>query len=435
MPRLLWIVGFVTCLAGCPQSRPIESSSKSTLSEAERPPLRILVMGHHSWALSISRRWQSISEQRLDVQTMTAAEIVSSTSIQADILILESQWLPTIAERGWISPLPKQVIESPIGTFSESTKSGSRQDDWPLVWRQSANYGQRPWGIPLGVPMLVVVDQTDHQSVSLRTRLEQVKNRTPSSFDKGSTDEKQTVSNSYILDRFLMIAASLNPRPDDAGFLFNINSGQARLHESWLQEAATLFGQLYEDHVELANQSPESAWEFVAEKKSEWALAWPSSIGNSSLIIQAPERWVDTGRGLVASSTSKNRQSGPSNRFLIWLDEDAQRQEFASLCTAIQPTPERWSSSSEHVDVNRYRELMKHAFDARFVVRELRFADSLPYRQRLIEALQAIVKDPSSTEAELKSCATDWDQMTTKRGRDIQKKRLARSFELEAYRD
>jgi len=435
MPRLLWIISIFACLAGCPQTKPLETTAKSTLSEAARPPLRILVMSEDSWSDAISRRWQSISEQRLDVQTMTADEMISSTSLNADIFILESQWLPTIVERGWISPLPKSILESATAWPSGSSNSNLRQNAWPLVWRQSATYGQRLWGIPLGVPMLAIVNQTDSQSTPTTTWRERVAQRKPRSLDNALRDEKQSVSNSYLLDRFLVIAASLNPSPDDAGFLFNINSGQARLHETWLLEAATLFGQLYEDRLESAIMLPESAWEYAAAKKSDWALAWPSSTGNSPLAVQAPERWVDTGRGLVATSTTKNRQSGPANRFLIWLDEDAQRQEFASLGAAIQSTPERWTSATERVDVNRYRELMKNAFDDRFVVRELRFAGSLPYRQRLAEALQAIVKEPPRAEVELKRCAADWDEMTAKIGRDIQKRQLARAFELEAYRE
>lgn len=435
MPRLLWIVSIFALLAGCPQTKPLEPQSKSTLSEAERPPLRILVVGSDSWSASISRRWQSISEQRLDVHTITTDEFVSSTSLKADILILESQWIPTIVERGWISPLPKSVLESPIDSPSGSSINHLRQNAWPFVWRQSATYGQRLWGIPLGVPMLAIVNQADNPSTPTTSWRDRIAQRKPRIQDDASKDEKQSVSSSYMLDRFLTIAASLNPRPDDAGFLFNINTCQARLQENWLLEAATFFGQLYVDRMESANMSPESAWEYTAAKKSEWALAWPSSSGDSPLAVQAPERWVDTGRGLVAASTTKNRQSGPANRFLIWLDGDAQRQEFASLCATIQPTPERWTSATERVDVNRYRELMKNALDDRFVVRELRFAGSLPYRQRLAEALRAIVKDPTSAPAELKRCAADWDQMTAKLGRDIQKKRLARSFELEAYRE
>jgi hypothetical protein len=130
-----------------------------------------------------------------------------------------------------------------------------------------------------------------------------------------------------------------------------------------------------------------------------------------------------------------NRQSATANRFLIWLDEDAQRQEFASHSFAIQPTPDRWLSVSERIDVNQYRERMKHAFDDRFVSHELRFAESMPYRQRLIEALYSIIQNPENAETEFQLCGEDWNRLTAQVGRDVQKKRLAKGFGLEAYRD
>ena len=101
----------------------------------------------------------------------------------------------------------------------------------------------------------------------------------------------------------------------------------------------------------------------------------------------------------------------------------------------IQPTPDRWLSVSERIDVNRYRELMKHAFDDRFVSHELRFAESMPYRQRLIEALYSIIQNPENAETEFQLCGEDWNRLTAQVGRDVQKKRLAKGVGLEAYRD
>jgi hypothetical protein len=436
MPRLLWIVGLIGCLAGCPEPKPVEPPAKPELTESDRPPLRILAMGDEAWSSSISRRWQSVSEQRLDVQTISADAFVELSSIQADILILESQWLPTVVERGWIAPLPKQILESPIEDSSNVPSNGLRQDVWPIVWRQSAMYGQRLWGIPLGVPMMAIVDSAESPRASMtwRERLNPVLSGQGIESKKSKRVDRES-SDSFLLDRFLVVAANLNPRPDDAGFLFNINSGLAKLHEPWLLDAVNLFAQHYANRIEVVSLPPEKAWEDLAAKEIEWGLAWPPLSGESLHTVQSPERWVDSGRGLVAVATSKNRQSGPANRFLLWLDEDKQRQEFSTLCLAIQPAPERWISTTERTDVNRYRELMKQAFDDRFVVRELRFAGSQPYRQRLIEALQAIIRNPDSAETELQRCAAEWDQITSKIGRDVHKKRLARSFELEGYRN
>ncbi len=437
MLRLLWILGLVGCLTGCPKSKPVEPVAKSPPAESERPPLRILVMGDAAWSEAISRKWLSISEQPLDVQSITLEAILESNSIQADVLILESQWLPTAAERGWISPLPKSVLGSSLDTLSGVTSENLRQIAWPVVWRQSASYGQRLWGIPLGVPMMAIVNQSEKRLPALGTWRERMR-YSPLERDEElvpSSKEDRVLSDSYLIDRFLVLAANWNPQPDDVGFLFNINTGLARLDEPWLLEVVTLWGKQFSNQVEFLSMPPEKTWESVAANKSTWGWAWPPLGGESSVDVQTPERWVDTGRGLVATVSSKNRQSGPANRFLLWLDEDKQRQDFAALSRAIQPTPERWSVSTERADMNRYRELMKQAFDDRFVVRELRFANSQPYRQRLTEALLAIIQDPASAETALQRCAADWNQITAKLGRDLHKKRLARSFELEPYRN
>lgn len=235
MPRLLLIVGFCFCLTGCPPTKPVSPTSTVDSRESERPPLRVLIMGNDPLIDVIARRWLSISEQRLDIQAMSANEIATSTSIKADVLILESRWLPTFVERGWISPLPKQVLESP----ADSPAGGLRQDQWPLVWRQSATYGQRLWGIPLGVPMLAIVEQSGIQADQATTWQDRIAMPKRQEVTTAEKDQLST-SDSFLLDRFLVMAASLNPNPDDSGFLFNINSGLSRLHDAWLVEAATL---------------------------------------------------------------------------------------------------------------------------------------------------------------------------------------------------
>ncbi len=432
MPRLLWMVGLCVCCVGCPQSKPVDPPSTPSISEAERPPLRILVMGNRELIEAIARRWKSFSEQRLDVQSIDVDQLMSSDSIKADIVIAESRCLPSLAERGWISPLPKQMVD----VVAHSTTSKLHQNEWPLVWRQTASYGQRLWGIPLGVPMVAIVEHTPSRPDELPTWAERMVEGDSSSRDTDSIDDSPNkVPDTFLLDRFLSIAASMNPRPDESGFFFNINSAQARLTESWLVEAATLFGQLYRKRVDLASLPPEVAWESVADKKSHWDLAWPPLRGDSSLSVHAPVPWVDSGRGLVASCAKMNRQSAVSKIFLNWLDEDTQRQEFSAYSSAIQPLPERWPTVSDRIDVNRYRELMRRAFDDRFVVHELQFAESFPYRQRLVEALQRIVNDPKSAKTEFEQCTADWDRFTATTGREIQKRRLAKCFDLEAYRE
>jgi len=431
MPRLIWVVAFGVCLLGCPGSKPKSLPEAQHASEAERPPLRIRVTGNNELVESIVRRWKSISDQPLDLQSVDSEKLLASESIKADVLIFESRCLPTLVERRWISKLPKLVLD----THSSESSNSDGNTHWPLVWRQSATYGQCLWGIPLGVPMMVIVESSEEKSPPLTTWAERISARKSKAAKTLSTDNLVATSDSLLLDRFLIIAASMNPKPSETGFLFNINSARSRLSEPWLGNAATVFAELYSDQLNLASVQPDLAWELVAKKQADWALAWPSSRGESSSTVQSPKSWVDSGSGLIVSLTTMNRQSSASIRFINWLNEDSQRQEFSSHTAGIQPLPERWNVSGERIDVNRYREMMKRAFDDRFVVHELRFAESFSYRQSLIEALKRILKDPATAEVELQKCAAAWDKTTATNTREIQKRRFALTLDLEAYRD
>lgn len=429
MPRSICFLAIGVFLLGCPGPKKMSPPAASNVSEADRPALRIQFTGSVELADAIARRWKSISDQPLELRSVDSDKLLAMKSLKADILVVESRCLPTLVERHWISKLPKRLSESHASEVSNNGEPAQ----WPLVWRQSATYGQRLWGIPLGVPMLAIVENADGKSKSPSSWTERV---TAHQAEKpeANTPEKN-ISDSFILDRFLVIAASLNPTPSDSGFLFNINSARSRLSEPWLIKAATVFGELYSDQPSMAHSPPDATWELVAKKSNDWALAWPASQSTSALTVFPLNTWVDSGHGLVASLTTMNRQSSASIRFLIWLNEDAQREEFSSYSVSIQPVPDRWASVGERTDINRYREIMKRAFDDRFVVHELRFAESFPYRQSLIEALNRILQEPTSAEVALQECSLEWDKTTASISREIQKQRLALTFDLEAYRD
>ncbi|MDZ4850730.1 MAG: hypothetical protein SGI77_15695 [Pirellulaceae bacterium] len=430
MPRLIWIAGLCIVALGCPSPKPSTPAITTNLLESERPALRIQIAGSNELLVAMDRRWKSVSDQRLDLQSITSEQLLSSDDVTADILISESRWLPTLVERGWISTLPKSIGASE----GHEPTSDYQNSSWPLVWRQSATYGQNLWGVPLGVPMMAIVEHAKSQPLLKTTWPDRIVESTPD-FAKPSSLLLESVSEAFMLDRFLVISAAMNPRTSESGYMFNLNTARSRLDESWLIEAAQVFAKLYQEYEAMAGVSPDQAWSAVANESVSWALAWPSSIQNSSLTVSAPRPWVDSGVGLVASMTSVNRQSTPSMRFLSWLDEDAQRQEFSRLSSGIQQLPEQWVASREHADVNSYQELLKQGFDDRFVVRELRFPESHRYRKLLLDALRKIVIDPDLAESEFKQCSAAWDQLSEQAGRDLHKRRLAKSLDLEAYRE
>lgn len=434
MPRLLCIFACLVSCLGCPGVKSTVSTPQRIVSEADRPALRVRITGNNDLIDAISRRWKSISDQNLDIQAVDSNDLLSAERIKTDILIAESRWLPTLVERRWIVTLPKQIA----GAITNASTDRNQHSEWPLVWKQSATYGQRMWGLPLGVPLMTFIEVPNDQNISSGPWIERIVEAESPLSKSNLTGQIQTANfDDFLLDRFLIFATSLNPRATDSGFLFNLNNARSRLGEAWLSDAAALFGKLYRGKIELANMQPDKAWESVADKSAGWALAWPASRSESAQVVQVQSltTWVDSGRGLVAAFTTMNRQTAVSIRFIHWLNEDIQRQEFSKYSAAIQPLPEYWLSKGEQIDINRYQEIMKRAFDDRFAVHELRFAESPPYRQSLTAALRRILKAPETAEAELQKCEAHWDELTAKIGQEIQKKRFKLSLELEAYRE
>ncbi len=149
--------------------------------------------------------------------------------------------------------------------------------------------------------------------------------------------------------------------------------------------------------------------------------------------VKAMKQWLDSGRGLVACIARGSRQSSASIRFLRWLNENEQRQALSQRDRRVQSTPEFWKNASMRPDVRAYEALLLRGLETRNVVRELRFAEFEPYRNRLEQALLKIVALPESAAEEMKACHDDWNELTEKIGRETAKLRLLRAHGLEAF--
>ncbi len=169
-------------------------------------------------------------------------------------------------------------------------------------------------------------------------------------------------------------------------------------------------------------------------------MGWPKissedSSASDQVSIEAPKRWIDSGSGLIAMVTRKNRQSSTSIRFLKWLDAQEQRLALGEDDNRVQPGSETWPVRSERYDIRRYDEVLRRGLDDRLAISEFQFAEAAPFRERLNQALQRIVHDPSSAAAEMNQCHVDWNQMTTRIGSETMKRRLALAYGLDRIKE
>lgn len=419
MTKSAWLVAAIgVLLTGCPAPKPVKDVSAGAAHEAARPPLRVRLQGDESLCEATARQWQSISEQPIEVTPITESDLAASKLPAADVVVFESRWLATWAERDGLVPLPKTMLEShdSAGSAADSQVVGAA---WPPTWRKAADYAKRIWGVPLGVPLsAMITSRTD------------VKPTTP---DSMTTDDG-------LVDRFLVEAAAGSPEVLEDGFLFYLNDGRSRLDERWLIDFSTAFGEKYHATPWLASMNPSSAWEEVAAHRVRAASGRPPSVSSTraevaedkGLIVTSPKQWLDTGRGLVACIARGSRQSSASIRFLKWLDENEQRIVLSQRDRRIQVLPEQWKTASNRPEIRAYEEQLVRGLEDRNAIRELRFAEFEPYKNRLEQALRKIIDSPDSATQEMKACHDDWNQLTEKLGRDTAKQRLLRAYGLEA---
>jgi len=376
----------------------------------------------------------------LDIQALYSNSNVSINSSgkspgkpQADILLIESRWLATFAERKWARVLPASLADL-IPKVSH--------------WERVAKYGRRNWGIPLGTNFLVSIALADEPGQASLGY----------DYSAAGNDLGESISElDWIVDRFLLMAAAANPTPSDSSFLFKPTGAKSRLDEAWLAEVATAFSIQFSvqqpdtksesESLFRLSRSAESAWDLVREVVFASGNGWPditpsntdtSPTGASKkekqidqkLLITAPKVWVDSGRTLIALIADTNRQSAASETFLRWLNDDTQRQWLSEITTRIKPLPENTKRVTDRPDRDTYDQLIASAVTDRYVAIELQFDGADTYRELLGKVLVKILRGESTAAEALQICHRDWESLTNTRGRERQQLLLYRALEL-----
>jgi len=416
-----------------------ESNATNAPSEISSVPLRIRAELPQEVLDAIARRWKSYSEQPIDLQPLDTHDMLSSYATssgdpsskskpqskpQADILIVESRWLATLAEYRWVRPLPSSLLEV-VPNVSH--------------WKRIATYGKQVWGIPLGTNFLVSIERPEKNETLVASK-DDLKSFPPEDSVEGSD---------WIVDRFLLNAAASNPSPNDSSFLFKPTGAKSRLNEAWLAQAAANFVSAQANESSTANlfNSAESAWEETRIGAFQQSFGWPSASKTAiemkagpakdlqnqteqDCVVVAPKIWTDSGRTLLILIAQTNRQSAASERFMTWLSDDSQRQALAEVTSKIKPLPENQRKVSDRPDRDSYHQLIASAVNQRYVSVELQFAGADAYRQALGKALTKIVRKELGPEEAFQICHNEWESLTNQRGREQQQRLLYRSLEL-----
>ncbi|MGD9721349.1 MAG: extracellular solute-binding protein [Pirellulales bacterium] len=151
----LFVALLVGALAGgCKPAPDSDTDAGAALRAAE---LRLLVVDDPALAAAIEAvagEWKAISGATLHVAQATSSEAIAAKSLPGspDAAIYPSWLLGTLAERGWITPLPEGF---------ELNRELAWSDTFELSQVAETRWGQATLAVPLGSPVLTCLYRVD----------------------------------------------------------------------------------------------------------------------------------------------------------------------------------------------------------------------------------------------------------------------------------
>ena len=157
-------------MAGCAPQRRVRPTLRTAHATRE-VALRLLVVDDPELSVAIGKisgEWKARSGASLTLSDTTSAELLAATAPPAaDAVIYPSALLGTLAERGWLAPLPAD-----FATHRELAWS----DAFELLQTAECVWGQQTYAVPLGSPVLTCYYRPDllekHHKQPPRTWLE-----------------------------------------------------------------------------------------------------------------------------------------------------------------------------------------------------------------------------------------------------------------------
>ncbi len=151
-PTLLRLCALATmvCAAGCPTNTPATNAPGTGGTSSS--PFKLLVVDDAPLGQAIAREWHALSEQELDIQNVTRAELSQASRLPADIVVFPAGEIGTLVERELVRPLDEKTLEE---------QGFDRRDIFDQVRLREIVWGNKLVAAPLGSPRLLAVYRPD----------------------------------------------------------------------------------------------------------------------------------------------------------------------------------------------------------------------------------------------------------------------------------
>jgi len=435
----------------------VDGKKSDKRSAAGLPPLKIALVESPQLESELSLRWQTVSDQGLQIVKMSRDELMAGEVSTVDGIIFQADFMGTLFDRGWIAPVPAQVLQK-LDEDASSSKENSDEEalggsndplgTWPSRWRSLSVFGGKPMAVPLGAPSwIAIASGIDpqplldlHQAIISNQNTSDISAQTWNDFLVRA--EKTTLDNraanlaalteslaslnpeqkNHLVDRFLWMLSFSESRYRG---LFDLFKLQARINLPEFVRTAKNLHRLavIEPKTILAN--PVDAWESVAAGTSKFAIGFPSTDGQQRLNRQdatsksvvLPLVW-NGADGLVIAMGRRTRQSASAADFLVWVASEDQRVALQPISPQIELLESDHDRNLVREDYRDYQTMQR--LESSHLSMELtpRFVRNDQYRELLGNALVDILRDPDQAEKRLAECKKDWDKLTDEIGKE-----------------
>lgn len=442
-------IAWMTSLGCQPKSdAPVRADAQAVPPVASNIPLRVWIAAPVAEAELLQRQWLAKSEQPLELRSLTVSELLEEPNCQCDVLVYPASLIGELVQRGWIVKQPSVASQSDERETDEQENIKAH-----ATWLAQATYADETMGLSLGcaVPVFVASSELADENGSLSwddvlSRLQVAVDDSPSfSFD----DIDAEVNAEALVDRFLAIVASLSERDPGYGMLFDLQSMQARLTDSEYLRAAGILAGLAAQPDGLASVigSHSTAWTWSTTRDvPALAIAAPILLDQQAAAITgghilklrlqaessqakatvgsagaapSPEAdrpqvaWWSASGGLIASMSSRCRQSSQAQVCLQWMQSPSTRTVMSTLIPGIEGAAP--SSGNEALSWRAQRQLAQEIKVAALSL-EPRLPLANQYRQALAEELQQFLSGKKDSATALKDAARRWNETTRQAG-------------------
>lgn len=461
--------GWILMLCGCPGSNPSKPTGDVTakVGRGDLPPLRIGMVDCDEIKEIIQSRWQEFSEQPIEILPVDRNSVMTDAVPSLDVIVYPANFLGTLAEKDWIAPLPKLLVDR-LGGGKDASKQvqdldeplGQGMESWSSRWRSIAKYNGRWMALPLGAPCWVAATrgidieplEELQKAISSNQNSPKIASETfevflsraeSSLLDSLSSRRKELdrlledrsgIDKRSVVNRFLWIMSTTESRYRGLIDSYKVTgriglpefSRSARyLHRMALIEPSTIFA------------SAESAWERVSQGQAVLGIGWPRTDGIQRLDVRSdakPLRLVpllfNSGDGLVASIGRKTRQSSLALEFLHWIQREANRVAMQAKSARVEVQEIDNDANRVREDYREYQTLQRLEASNATLDMTPRFLNADPFIESLGDALLDVIAHPETAQKQLDACKVIWERQIESTGLEFIRTSLERSTGL-----